>query len=1051
MVLRSLIMTFKYQPYQETGDKPATTNQGGGGFKYTPYQEKKTTPMINGKPYLIPNLELVKQTPEKSVGQKVGEIFFPDRGFTEEQMIESKPTFKEKAVGAGKYAGELVTGISSLSSAGLRRVPGLRWLAGEEEDIKKAQEWFAPSTAGQAKVMRDIDVYSSVVPVAASIRGAGKIDLLRDAIIKRFDEGVAPGIEGRPGRADILGETDAEKAAQEIAERLKNNTNPTIDDINEGLEALRVTGRQSSDLAQAARDVQAPPTYTQRAGSSDIQPARVPSGKQKTARFAEGAKSMFEGAKFNTAKVTPRSTAALAEQAQEIVQNAEKADLENIINRNDDLGTATASEYLNKLSREYETASAARKTEIALESADIANRKADRLAEAGREIQAASLLSRLTPEGQLRYVANEIKRYNRKAPDNKKIPELTPEQSKQILDEMDEIRRTENPLERRMKFFELQKKVQGMIPSSNLRKLTQLWKAGLLTGIKTSGLNIFSNASHLVTETISGLAAAGFDRVFSVFTGQRTTAATMRGALNGIKEGTVKGKRYFFSGFDERNLGEKLDYKRVNFGKGGVGRVLQAYTDQVFQTIGAQDQPFYYSALARSYMDQALATAMNEGLKGKAAVKRAYQIVEEPTEEMMENAVRDATTAVFMNDTVLGDVAQWMQKTPIIGQFIIPFAKTPSAVATQIMNYTPTGAVTEVIKQIYKGKFDQRALSKALGRSTLGTVPMYIGWQMAGDGRVSLQYPSGDTRQIELDKAEGVAYNSVKVGDEWRNPIALGPAGLLILMGAHIRVAMEKSGSANEAVVNGALGLYETLTEQTFLTGLTNFTSMIEDLQTSGKSTFGNFVASFIPTIVSDVARATDTAERQAETTVERMARRIPGARQRLEPKVDILGREQAIAGRGGEFLPDFIESMADPTRPSQDVSTKVTAELSRLQSLSNDKTGDTYRVVPTRNGLYGYEVLTDKQETQLQKYAGQIINQKLTNLFLDERYLNAPDEAKAEIINDITKASKDAARARMVLEIVQTIPPERRQRAIVRMYEDGLITRDVERILDGS
>lgn len=1097
-------MAFTFKPYKPQEDT-ATTRQGGGSVKLQDVVDRAADQSA-------PQTTVPK--PKGAVGV-VKDFLIPSRGFTDEEISNAQATTKDRFVGTAKALGEIPAGLFNLAHmAGNQAARGI--LPGwDSEQAAQSREWvnqkvdpfITPTTAGEAQTMRVADVVGLAAGTvtkparlghlktalqAAStpdearkvLRSGGVSDWVIDKqrldtniastkSSKDIDEliQVAEGAMAGVNRVDVPDQitrnTVVHLPDQGVYARVPTEVARGLrDEVRTIPENLRQVHLSQIDRPGLANQREVPfhqligmhddiPTALRNAGLNPARyTSRTPSRTPPPPRFARGADTMFPGAKVaaNVPGQAPRSTAALSRQAQEIVNNSEKADLDAFISRNDDLGTAVTAEYLNKLARDYSgTTNVARKTEIAEESTRVVNEKSQRLLEAGREIQAASLLSRLTPEGQLRYISGRINRYNNSVPPKKRIPELTPEQSREVLDAMDDIRKTLDPTERQIKFFELKKKVDKLFPSKVHDKLSTVWKAGLLTGIKTSGLNILSNASHLVSEYASGLAAAGFDRVFAVFTGQRTTAATMRRALKGIKEGTVKGKRYFFTGFDERNIGEKLDYKRVNFGEGAVGRTLQAYTDTVFQTIGAQDQPFYYSALARSYVDQALAQAFNEGLKGKAAVRRAYEIVESPSEAMMENAVRDATTAVFTNETVLGKVARHAQNTPVIGQFIIPFARTPSAVATQIMNYTPVGAVSEVIHQIRKGTFDQRKMSKALGRSTLGTVPMYIGWELAGEGRVSLQYPSGDSRQIELDKAEGVEYNSVKIGDEWRNPIVLGPAGLLILMGAHIRAAMEKSGSPNEAVVQGGLGLYETLTEQTFLTGLTNFTSMIEDLQRSGSATMGNFVASFVPTIISDIARATDTAERRAEGVAGRIARRVPGARQQLEPEVDILGREQGIAGRGNDYIPDFFESMADPTRPSQDVSNDVTKELGRLKKLAEEKKDNQYNVSPTRSGLEGYEVLTPEQETRLQQDAGKMIAANLQGLFYSPRYQQASDEEKADAVNKLVKMSKDTARARMVLQILEQVPASQRQKALIRMKDDGLITTDVLRVLNGS
>lgn len=1037
----------KYQESQQTtasGSSFSALNQKYQNATTTqPYQ----APMINGKPYFIPSLEQVKQKPEESL---LKSITIPGRGFTDTEINQAKPDFRDKLVGGAKWAGEATVGLAGLAHMGgnqlLRILPGYGKEEAEEAKaarealVEKIEPFITPKSAEEAQVMR----FADIAGFAVGWTKAGKLSSLEKAIVNADNINDARKVL-RTGELsdDVITNLRLDEAVVNV-----KNTDDARKFIS-GVETIMDSAKKAGTAASPA---------VGKLGTDTIQPSRTPTpgAKPQIPRYARGAESMIEGAAATTAKATARSTADLARQADDIIASSTKDEIFDIANRRDDLGTAVASRYLNKLAEESATANAGRKLEIAEEAANLVNTKAARLMEAGREIQAASLLARMTPEGQLSYIAGEIRRYNAKNP-TKKVPELTPEQASEILDEMNEISKMADGTEKQMRFFNLQRRVQEMIPSGPLRKAVALWKAGLLTGIKTLGLNLFSNASHFATETLADIAASGFDSVASILTGERTIAATFRGTLEGLREGTYKGKRYFLTGFDERNIGDKLDYRRVNFGKGPVGKKLQWYTDQVFQTVGAGDQPFYYATLARSYMNQALAKATNEGLKGKARIKRAYEIVEDPTEEMMEYAVRDATTAVFTQDTYLGKIAQDVQRLGGgAGEFVVPFGRTPSAVATQILNYTPVGAVAEVIKQIKKGRFDQRMLSKALGRSTVGTIPMVIGWNLAEQGLVSLDYPVGDSRQIELDKAEGVEYNSIKIGDEWRNPITLGPAGNLILFGAHMRNAIEKYGSNTEGIGMAALGLMSSFTEQTFLTGFENFTNLIFDPVGQGQSSFRSFIASFVPTIVSDVARATDTVERESPTVGTRVASRIPGLRQGLEPKVDTLGREQFIAGRGGEILPDFLESMIDPTRPSQDISTEVTTEMRRLldlaeQTNNTDLAEDLRKAAPTRSGLFGYDTLTDAQETQLQKYAGETINGQLRNLFLMPEYKSATDVEKAKVIDAVVRQSKDAARARIVLEVIAAVPPEKRASALQRMYKDGLITNNVARILNSQ
>ena len=129
---------------------------------------------------------------------------------------------------------------------------------------------------------------------------------------------------------------------------------------------------------------------------------------------------------------------------------------------------------------------------------------AKNLTEQGRAVQAASILGRLTPEGQIRFAARQIQKYNEEIEKSgkgiiglkKKIPELTAEQEKTIVQEMKAIEAMPDGTEKAMKFQQLQNYISDLVPSSLYQKIVSVWKAGLLTGIKTSGLNIFSNLTR---------------------------------------------------------------------------------------------------------------------------------------------------------------------------------------------------------------------------------------------------------------------------------------------------------------------------------------------------------------------------------------------------------------------------------------------------------------------------------------------------------------------------------------------------------------------------
>lgn len=755
--------------------------------------------------------------------------------------------------------------------------------------------------------------------------------------------------------------------------------------------------------------------------------------------FVSSAKEVIPEADKIAGQYIPRPTDELAIKARNLVQSdiaaAEKLALTGV----DDKAIATAAELIKHYGDEAARApDEAAKTALYDKAAAIANPVAEKLTELGRSVQAAAILGRLTPEGQVRFAAREIQRYNEQVAKNrgglfglqKKIPELTGEQARVIVEEMKAIQDMPDGTEKAVRFQKLQDHVSSLVPTPLWKKIITVWKAGLLTGIKTSGTNIFANISHFSTETIKDIPAAVVDSVVALFSGERTKTFTTKGSATGLKEGFEKGIHYFKTGFDERNIATKLDYNKVNFGKGKVAKAFQLYTDTIFRMLGAQDQPFYYGALSRSLYDQAFADGINQGLKGKELTAYAEKLVSNPTEPMIRYATADAATAVFQNETYLGKAARQLQKVPIVGQILVPFGRTPSAVAMQIVNYSPIGIVKTIIENAGKGRFDQRAFSEGVGRGITGTAVLAIGAALGGAGLVALDRPTNE-REQKLWELEGKKANSIKVGGKWRSPQVLGPAGNLLLIGAHFQQAFKKAGSPSEAIGKALAGTAKSFTEQTFLTGINQATTALNDPATYAASYLGNLTASLVPTVVSDIARSTDALERRAETTPQKIVARVPGLRNQLPPSVDVLGSERARVGNP-------IEVLADPTRPSEAIATPLIQEFRRLSDAG-------FPASPTLLGdKNGYDVLTQAQNTQLWKRAGDITKEKLTNLIASPEYAKLDDEQKAKLINNFVDKAKVNARAEMVIALTDGLSGDALTKELATLKAGGLLTKEV-------
>jgi len=567
-------------------------------------------------------------------------------------------------------------------------------------------------------------------------------------------------------------------------------------------------------------------------------------------------------------------------------------------------------------------------------------------------------------------------------------------------------------------------------PKSSLSdRVYAFWRAGLLTGLKTTGLNEMSNLTHALTETTKDVISAPVDIITSWFTGKRTVGLTFRGIPTGTADGFKKGYKYLRTGIDERGIGKKLDWQPVNFGDSMHGRALQAYVETIFHVMGAEDQPFFYGAMSRSLRSQAVAQARNQNLKGKEFKEYVDKTWKNPTEEMLDNGTHDAEMSVFQNRTVLGDIAKAMQKAPVI-RWAVPFSRTPSAVAMQIINYTPVGAIKEVMNQISKKEFSQRNFAHAVGRSGVGTAALAIGASLFAQGLMCLDYPDNE-RERKLWELEGRKPNSIKIGDKWRSAYILGPAGNVLLIGGYFQQALQSSGSPSEAIVTAMAGGAKSFTDQTFVTGMSRAVDAIKNPERSFESFFSSMAGSFVPTLLADIANATDIANRRTKGAGERIVSRVPGWRRTLEPRIDVFGQD--LPRYGGNPL----EVMIDPSRPAKIRQDVVVDEIRRLWN-------NNIRVSPTQLGSRdGYKSLTAEENTVLWRQAGKYAYQRLFDTIQQPEYKKWTDEWKGKAFEKHITTAKNLARAEAARHKLA-------QGAKLRDISD-LVTEDVAKLIGQS
>jgi Holliday junction resolvase-like predicted endonuclease len=648
------------------------------------------------------------------------------------------------------------------------------------------------------------------------------------------------------------------------------------------------------------------------------------------------------------------------------------------------------------------------------EAAALFNNLAEHGTELGRGVQAFAMLPKMSPQAIAISVAGRINKYNETA--IKKIPQLTGDQQKLISDKIKSMDKLKvGSRDHGIAAHELDNLVNSFIPSSLADKAITIWKAGLLTSLRTHERNLIGNAGMSLAEIAKDPVAAVADAAMKLRTGKRTLTPTLNGVQKGFgKESAQQVTDLLKRGFDPSSPISKYDIKQVNWGTGPVQQGLKHYTEAVFRTLGAEDRVGYNSAFARSLHDQAGAAAINAGKKGDSAF--IANLVKNPTEDMTKIATTDASYATFHDKTGLSTLASNIKRTAasmpgykgeaakVVTEVLMPFTGVPSSIVGKTIAYSPIGLVKGAVNvgRVMAGQVPelQRQAAQEIGRGTVGTGLFGIGAFLMSKGLMTGQ--PKDAKEATQWQLEGKQANSVLIGGKWRSINSVGPQQLVMLAGAK---AEEAASNKDGGLVKYGAALAKDQLSQTFLAGVQGPLQAINDPARYGGTYAQNTAASVVPNIVKDTAKAFDPNQREINSVPDALQNATPFARNHLLPKRDVLGNPMPQEPSGAAAYVDLFNSKTPISNP-------VVDELSRLSKTDNEATPS--KLAKTQTILGNKVKLTPKELDQLEQSSGEPIRQQFSKLIDSKEYQTATDEARQKALNSIVEKARANAKVEL-------------------------------------
>lgn len=623
----------------------------------------------------------------------------------------------------------------------------------------------------------------------------------------------------------------------------------------------------------------------------------------------------------------------------------------------------------------------------------------------------------------------------------------------------------------------------NIVQDSMMEKVNAFGYTNMLSGTKTWSKNIFSNVLirplELASEKIGGAIEGAF---ITKRTGNRTTDAPNRAERAAGRDAFVGeiGQTmvdYFVTHADTgHGSGFDLNHNNRTFNN----KFLQNYKNIVDFAMQVGDRPFWEQCYAEE-----LAVIKRLGTKIPDTQRvdgREVKVLRDMTfEEMKTEAAVRATERVFQEDNhIVNAINNARRESPMIDFAItsmMPFLKTPTNVASRMMQYSPIGLARAILQYgLWDGKhsgganFDQRKFVMNLGRGLTGTGVAIVGALLASLGAIQPGREDEEDKKLGvIRKAQGRSYSTYfKLGD-WEIPLDFAqPASGPLYIGAKTAWELEEMGDdVNVPALIGTLLYGSTLEtgnqlfDNSFLSGFSALFSGYNDVEgimsNIAENIAENQASRLTPSAVRALAKATDPYVRDvySQNAVKQFLNRQiiqnwPLLRQTLPVKTDIMGDAtlqngyynwgQANQNAALHFLNAFVT-------PWTTLGEKNDAALDALIDLSY-RTGETsflpgemvsgskYEVNITKTlakelrvnkvgfGQYeGFKIrLTDEEKRWANStYADTLFNGNgrdvigLRTMMNGSRWKRMSDEERIEAVRDMQKTAKNQVLTELV------------------------------------
>lgn len=599
--------------------------------------------------------------------------------------------------------------------------------------------------------------------------------------------------------------------------------------------------------------------------------------------------------------------------------------------------------------------------------------------------------------------------------------------------------------------------IADQIPST-FREKANFWRyTSMLTNPTTHIRNIMGNAIQMGARKIKDGIGTAIERAVIKDPSQRTKAVNVdkdlkafakgqyetdqNAAMGGGKysdattagiEREIMEKRNVFTAKMSGKLAKKISNivpEPIHKAADAIGAGVQAVGNFSSHLLDREDVRFNRNAYVDSFA-QALQAKGVTAAEAHAGTRAA------DVEAARAYAIEEAQKATYRNTTALSEALSKMGRyegdNPVLkaasfaADAFMPFRRTPANILTTGLDYSPVGlakGIKEAMFDVKSGKCTAADAVDSIASGLTGTGIMALGAYLATEGLLHVR-AGDDDKEEAFEKSMGKQDYAIQIGDKSYTLDWAVPSAMPLFAGAAIMESVRKGGGTFDALVDSLLGMQDVVLETSMLSSLNDLISYWSYADNKVgyllDRAASSYAGQYIPTIGSKVASVLDDTVRKSYVEkgtgqlssdvnyfLQGAAKKVPGARNQLQPMVDMWGNEVS----NGSAPERVFQSFLSPGFLKAQDNSPATQEIRRLAKATGDST--VYPAAAEKSYTVKGETrtMTGEEYTRYAKAMGQTRKELVEVALKLPAYKSMSDSEKSDYIQNVYKYARETAR----------------------------------------